>query len=46
MCLHGRLGAATGWEVVVANVLREEELVHGHGVHGGEMHLDLRIVNW
>ena len=44
LCLHGGLGAATGGEVNVANVLGEEELIHGHGVHGGKVPLDLRIV--
>ena len=43
LCLHRWLGAATGGEVDVANVLGEEELIHGHGVHGGKVPLDLRM---
>ena len=42
--LHWRLGAATGRVVDVTDLLRDEELLHGHLVHGGEVSLNLRTV--
>merc|ERR1711878_155360 len=38
--LHWRLGAATGRVVDVTDLLRDEELLHGHLVHGGEVSLN------
>ena len=44
LCSHLRwLSSATGGEVNIANVLGEEELIHGHCVHGGKVPLDLII---